>query len=209
LLLPDFQSYSNLSPQSLPGIEKNFVYEENLQVPLLVRGPGIPEGITRAQTALTVDLAPTILDYAGVLPAVEATGRIDGISLRGVLARDAPLADTTLIQGGTSAPPALKAFGWRFRGVRTQRYTWARWWTGEIEFYDRAQDPFQLRNLYNNATHRLRDPAYGPVFSELASRYGALSSCAGVAECRGLRPAFEPTGGHGRATLGAGHLDDR
>ena len=26
LLVPDFQSYSNLSPQSLPGIEKNFVY---------------------------------------------------------------------------------------------------------------------------------------------------------------------------------------
>ncbi len=46
---------------------KNYPYDEALQVPLLARGPGIEPGTASRATASMVDLAPTFLDYAGVL----------------------------------------------------------------------------------------------------------------------------------------------
>ena len=36
------------------------------RIPLLIRGPGIPAGTKTDAVALTIDLAPTILDMAGV-----------------------------------------------------------------------------------------------------------------------------------------------
>ena len=44
---------------------KNRVYEEAIRVPLLMRGPGIPQGVTVDDLAINADLAPTILDAAG------------------------------------------------------------------------------------------------------------------------------------------------
>ena len=46
-----------LSPKQDNG--KNQIYEEDIRVPLLVRGPGVPAGVTRDHYALNIDLAPT------------------------------------------------------------------------------------------------------------------------------------------------------
>ena len=62
---------------------KRAVYEESVRVPLIIRGPGLPAGRVRNQLAANIDLAPTILDAAGVSPRL----KMDGISLLGV-ARD-------------------------------------------------------------------------------------------------------------------------
>ena len=35
-------------------------------MPLLVRGPGVPRGVVRAQPIVNIDLAPTFLDMAGL-----------------------------------------------------------------------------------------------------------------------------------------------
>ena len=52
-------------------------YEPSLRVPLMIRGPGIPAGQVRSDPFTTVDLAPTILDAAGV----RAPRSVDGASL--------------------------------------------------------------------------------------------------------------------------------
>ena len=78
---------------------KGWLYEGGIRVPLLVRMPGAARaGVTEATPAMTIDLLPTALDFAGVkLPAGLA---IDGRSL-------APL-----LRGG--AAPARDALYWHF-----------------------------------------------------------------------------------------------
>ncbi|GHJ57612.1 hypothetical protein NOK12_01310 [Nocardioides sp. OK12] len=155
---------------------KNFPYEEALQVPFLVRGPGIEPGSRSRATATLVDLAPTFLDLAGVLDDVRAAGHTDGISLRPVWRSGAPVNDTSLIQAGTGDRRQLAAFGWAWRGVRTGRYTYTRWWDGFEELYDRRRDPGQLRNVAGQASYR-------GVRTELRRRYQRLADCAGVRRC--------------------------
>ena len=41
-------------------------YETDIRVPLLVRGPNVPNMVQPATSVITLDLAPTILDIAGL-----------------------------------------------------------------------------------------------------------------------------------------------
>jgi arylsulfatase A-like enzyme len=41
-------------------------YETDLRVPLLVRGPGIEANTSSTNVVVNIDLAPTILDMAGL-----------------------------------------------------------------------------------------------------------------------------------------------
>ena len=155
---------------------KDLPYDEALQVPMLARGPGITPGTTSRATASLVDLAPTFLDHAGVLDEVRAAGHTDGITLRSVWGEGARVNGTSLIQAGTSDPEALAAYGWAWRGVRTGRYTYTRWWDGFEEVYDRRRDRGELRNVAGRA-------AYAGVRRELRRRLERLGDCAGVAQC--------------------------
>lgn len=168
---------------------KNQVYDENLQVPLLLRGPGVPSGKVSTALAETVDLAPTILDAAGALERVRRSDRVDGRSLLDVLTRGdgaRPLSSTTLIQAGTKRRGAVRNNqGWAFRGVTTTRYTYAEHFTGQSELYDRQVDPHELENLLKLRTGRLRSGArgYAEVLDALRSRLRQLRTCQGPAEC--------------------------
>jgi N-acetylglucosamine-6-sulfatase len=50
-------------------------YEEDIRVPLLVRGPGVPEGEKLPHMVLNNDLAPTFADLAGIEPPEFVDGR--------------------------------------------------------------------------------------------------------------------------------------
>ncbi len=45
---------------------KQFLYDEGLHVPLVIRGPGIPRGAVRSDLISQIDLAPTSLALAGI-----------------------------------------------------------------------------------------------------------------------------------------------
>lgn len=51
-----------------PG--KTCGFEEDIRVPLFIRGPGVPEGYVQDSVTTHIDLAPTIFDLAGI-PARE------------------------------------------------------------------------------------------------------------------------------------------
>jgi arylsulfatase A-like enzyme len=59
-------------------------YEEDIRVPLIVRGPGVPEGQNLEHLVLNNDLAPTFADLAGA----KAPSFVDGRSLEPLLSTE-------------------------------------------------------------------------------------------------------------------------
>ena len=60
------------------------LYEPAASVPLLVRGPDIPQGETRSQLASGVDILPTLCDLAGVeIPSIAGESLLPAIADRG------------------------------------------------------------------------------------------------------------------------------
>lgn len=154
---------------------KQLPYEEDIHVPLLIRGPAVAPGRSDSDHIVgNIDLAPTIAQLAGV-PALPG---VDGRSFAGLLgggARKAAWRESLKIarwRSPSAAGDPLPAF----RGVRTTRYTWVEWGNGERELYDNLRDPYQLANL-------AADPASAGRRSLLARLAADLASCAGAA-CR-------------------------
>ena len=65
---------------------KTMPWQGSASVPLLFVGPGVPAGAALAEPVATLDIAGTVLDYAGVARAAGMTTR----SLRGALTGGAP-----------------------------------------------------------------------------------------------------------------------
>nr|MBA2523034.1 sulfatase-like hydrolase/transferase [Solirubrobacterales bacterium] len=158
---------------------KNRVYEEAIRVPLLMRGPGIPKGVTVDDLSINADLAPTIADAANattdfapdgvsLLPYAEEPRRAHGREL--LIEQFSP--------DGEDGEPV----GTEYAAVRTSKYKYVLNSTGEIELYDLENDPYELTNLHLN-------PAFAEAEAALASRLSVLSSCVG-ATCH-LKPAMK------------------
>jgi arylsulfatase A-like enzyme len=154
-------------------------YEESSSVPLIIRGPGVPQNKRRSALAANIDLAPTILDFAGA----KASRKMDGRTLlplaedrrfdpgRGILIE-------AFANAGAEDPDAVNTL---YSAVRTPRYVYAE--SGaERELYDLASDPFELGSRHN-------DPSLARVRAELDSLLGRLTSCAGRS-CA-VRPALK------------------
>jgi N-acetylglucosamine-6-sulfatase len=160
---------------------KNQPYEPALQVPLLVRGPGLAAGTERDATYSLVDLAPTFVDVANA-----TAGRtMDGRSMMGTLLSSTPGYGHYLIQAGAAA---TADHDWWWRGVRSNQYVYIRYDTGFEELYDLANDAAELENV---AT----DPGFAAVREEYATRLSRLETCSGTT-CR--------TGGDAATTLVGG-----
>ena len=126
---------------------KMWMYEPSLHQPLLVRFPGVIKAGTVHESMVNhVDLAPTLLDYAG-LPVPED---IQGYSLRPILegkaekVRDASYYH--FYEAGKSLPEMV--------GVRTDRYKLIHYpgmdESSQWELFDLEKDPDEMNNLYNN-----------------------------------------------------------
>jgi arylsulfatase A-like enzyme len=149
------------------------IYEPSIRVPLLIRAPGMPKGVHRRQPVGNVDLAPTILDFANAKPGRKE----DGMSLVPVMEHKRDFsgraldletyenADTTEGEDADSPPIG-------YLGVRTDRYLFANYGTGEKELYDIQKDPFELQNQAGN-------PVYASVQNALQRLLSAEADCAG------------------------------
>jgi arylsulfatase A-like enzyme len=148
--------------------EKVLPYEPAIRVPLVVRGPGLPQGVHLAQLASNQDLAPTILHATGVRP-----GRVeDGISLLRLMHhRHLEPGRDLLIEGLYRV--ARGAPNLAFSAVRTRRWFYAEYTNGQRELYDLIGDPDELRN-------RDLDPHYAAIEADLAGRLAGLRTCSGA-----------------------------
>jgi arylsulfatase A-like enzyme len=133
---------------------KWFMYEESIRVPLLVVDPTRPM-TKRLETAidamtLNIDIAPTLLDYAGIARPTRMQGKslrpwIDGSGPTSAWRHDFFYEHLTLPK---IIPPS--------EGVRTTQRTYLRWLAqpeAVEELYDDVADPTQQHNLAANPAH--------------------------------------------------------
>ena len=55
-------------------VGKNSFYEASIKVPLIVKGPGIPQDETRSQLVNNLDVVATIEEVAGLSPGIAPDG---------------------------------------------------------------------------------------------------------------------------------------
>ncbi len=146
--------------------DKMHLYEESIRVPLEMRGPGIPQGVSVDPLVINADLAPTIVDVAN---ANHGGVTMDGRSLIPVAKHPGIERDRELLIEEPS-----------FKAIRTERYIYAEHNTGEKELYDLQIDPYELQSRHKAA-------AYASVKSVLTNRLHQLKQCAG-ATCRVHHP---------------------
>jgi arylsulfatase A-like enzyme len=133
--------------------DKWLMYEESIRVPLIIMDPRLPpqlQGRKVDAMALNIDIAPTVLDWAGI-PVPQS---MQGKSLR-------PWVE------GQNVSPWRRDFFYEHHtlpklippseGVRTERWSYIRWLAQEPvieELYDIQADPRQERNLAGLAEYR-------------------------------------------------------
>ena len=125
--------------------DKRFMYEESLRMPLLVRYPAeVAPGRAESHLAANVDLAPTLLDYAGVRAPVRMQGR----SLRPLLRGKTPYDWRQGVYYHYFEYPGVHSVK-RHYGLRTARYKLIHFYhdIDAWELYDLQNDPYELNNL--------------------------------------------------------------
>jgi len=134
-------------------------WEESIRVPGIVRCPGlVPAGQKSDALFSQVDFAPTLLGMCGLpvptqMQGTDQSGLVTGKQTKG--------PDAAYFQiFGPYAPSNVKA-GWR--GIRTERYMYARWQEGPWLLYDLQTDPYEQKNL-------VADPASAAVMKDLDRR---------------------------------------
>ncbi|KAL1477519.1 hypothetical protein MTO96_035667 [Rhipicephalus appendiculatus] len=174
----------HLGQFSMPK-DKRHMYETDIHVPLLVRGPGIAAGRVEQGVALNVDLAPTFLDLAGLPPH----GNMDGVSLKHLLlggaSRDSQPRNSFLVeytgegveelyrgkcpvlQGVSGCDPEVEC---ECQDSINNTYLCTRHISAEantkfctfdddegfVESYNLTADPYELRNLFLSGDSALR-----------------------------------------------------
>jgi arylsulfatase A-like enzyme len=144
---------------------KWLLYEESIRTPIIIRGPGIAEkirGLKLDPLALNIDIAPTILDLAGI----PVPDEMDGISLFPHLSGcEAPsrsdffMEHVGIVDAENPIPDS--------RGVRTGEWKYIRYVNVEPEveeMYRLIDDPLESYNLAH-------DPEYSDIKDQLRKRY--------------------------------------
>jgi len=157
---------------------KRTPYREDALLPMVLIGPGIPQGLTIDAMTSTVDIAPTLLELMKGTAPPWLDGRswiplLTGESGKpespqpwrtGVLTESLSISDPNDPDFERYQPP-------RFKALRTNRWFYVTYENGEVELYDRSFDPYEMVNLASRA-----DPA---LLQALQEQTQALASCAG------------------------------
>jgi len=129
--------------------DKRAAYEESIRIPMLIRAPGIKGGTIVDAMTLNIDLAPTLLDFAGV----EIPQNVQGRSLRPLLGGTAPSDWRTSFFYEYFFEPNFAVptnFAIRTETAKLIRYPGHEDWT---EMFDLKADPFEMNNLFDDPQH--------------------------------------------------------
>jgi len=127
---------------------KWLLYEESVRVPIIIKWPGMSEknkGKLLTQLVLNIDIAPTILDMAGL----DVPKEMDGKSLITLLKKpetdfreDFFMEHDSVVKAENPIPDSY--------GIRTKEWKYIRYVNIEPEveeMYNLNEDPFEMKNL--------------------------------------------------------------
>jgi N-acetylglucosamine-6-sulfatase len=149
-------------------VDKRAAYEESIRIPLLIRYPYWfrVNAVFPQLMALNLDIAPTVLEAAGIA----APPHMQGVSLRklvrGEVKRQSFLYEYYVIPNNSCIPS--------MRAIRTQNHKYITYFdtTRTEELYDLTNDPIEVRNL-------IEDPAYAGVLKRLRFQLDSLRVATG------------------------------
>ena len=132
-----------------PG--KLTAFDTDIHVPLVVAGPGVPQGASTDAITENIDLAKTFAEIGGTrLPS-------DGHSLMALLGgknppdwRNAILVEHHGPDYGRTDPDAQNYDSGNpttYEAMRTRDFLYVEYADGEREFYDLRNDPYELHNI--------------------------------------------------------------
>lgn len=142
--------------------ERRLAYEPSIRIPFILRYPGLAKPGSKPKALVSnVDVAPTLLDLAGVrIPA-----NMDGRPIASVFKNPSrKIRNELQIEYYSDREfPRIQNMG--YKAIRTNRYKYIRYdvLTGMDELYDLQKDPYELKNL-------LPAGAPGNVLADLRKR---------------------------------------
>jgi arylsulfatase A-like enzyme len=150
--------------------DKRSAYEESIRIPLLIRYPRLIKPLSvRDEMVLNLDLAPTIVDLAGLRVPPEFQGQ----SWRPLLENKTPAWRLSWF---------YEYFWERQRGNGTPTLTAVRTETAKLikyrghdewnELFDLKNDPFEVNNLYSS-------PASGRLRTQMEAEHARLGAVVG------------------------------
>jgi N-acetylglucosamine-6-sulfatase len=138
---------------------KDYLYEEGERVPLIIRGPGFPAGVTRQQLVANIDLAPTIAALTKAHPA-----RImDGVDLLPLAQNPSAFANRDIL---------FESYDIAAFGIRSGPWVYNSYSNGDEELYNLISDPYELQSQDEN-------PADAMIKAQLAAKLAQLRTCVG------------------------------
>ncbi|RYP92649.1 hypothetical protein DL770_001231 [Monosporascus sp. CRB-9-2] len=147
---------------------KSLFWNEDTNLPFVVRGPGVPANVTSTIPGLHLDLAPTFLNIAGVAEE-HWPPFFDGRSL--LPQWHNPTEDHSQGSGQGNSKESINIEYWGRAGIeapsagelgspflnttyktirtlgRDAGWVYTKWCSGEAELYNTGEDPFELTNL--------------------------------------------------------------
>ncbi len=162
-------------------LAEQLAYEPATQVPLLIRGPGIPSGETSDALVGNVDLAPTIGLIAGARPTVEVDGHpVLTLARNPERSTDRALLLESLVRDRSAY------YGYRYAAIRSGHFLYVAYENGDEELYNLARDPDELRSVAG-------EPRYADKQRALEAALDQLRDC----RAKGCEVTVEPAGGGG------------
>lgn len=150
---------------------KGVMYEEALQIPLILRAPNQQERIRIDAPVSTVDLMPTLLDYAGC----SADEPCEGVSLRPLIEGGAGPADRVVISEYLDFCASTRQWKLITRGRTLEA----------AELYHLSTDPYELDN-------RMDDPACADIQAQLLKALSSWHARLGLSSQQQPKHSFIP-----------------
>ncbi|MFT5299515.1 MAG: arylsulfatase A-like enzyme [Mariniblastus sp.] len=138
-------------------IAKKMPYHRNTLVPMYVAGPGVHHGESSHLLA-QIDLVPTFLELAGGSAPVA----LDGKSWLPLLSDPSATSlgdfrNELLIQNWEEKSQAGNLIPASYASLRKPNQIYTEWSTGDREYYDLNQDPYQLQNEFSSLSTPQQD----------------------------------------------------
>jgi arylsulfatase A-like enzyme len=147
--------------------DKRWIYEESFRTPMVMRYPGvIKPGTVSTNFVMNLDIAPTVLDAAGISIPKDEQGQsmLPLLKNKNTKGRNA-IYYHYYENGEHSVSPHF--------GIRNQRYKLVRFYkrVNSWELYDLQKDPNEMHNLYDQKGYGKTIAAMKVELSQLIDKY--------------------------------------